>query len=234
MLRYFRPRGTQSFVTEIGNDGDAFGFQCLNDDWENAEWGYLNIDELKNILGMEVDFHVSAGMTVEKFIQKEKSEYENLIEAENGQMMNPDEFHKWNEEQKMQYSQENDEREAEKADEDFETTKRLDEIVSEIKNSDFTLESKYENSLHSVALKNKDGTEIFSARENDSIVIPVEHTIAAWANDEASEKAKSLADEFFNLVCEDGIRGGDYVNAVFKNESPVKVNKLTNIFFIIR
>lgn len=221
VLRYFHPSGTQSFVTEIGNDGDAFGFQCLNDDWENAEWGYLNIDELKNILGMEVDFHVSAGMTVEKFIQKEKSEYENLIEAENGQMMNPDEFHKWNEEQKMQYSQENDEREAEKADEDFETTKRLDEIVSEIKNSDFTLESKYENSLHSVALKNKDGTEIFSARENDSIVIPVEHTIAAWANDEASEKAKSLADEFFNLVCEDGIRGGDYVNAVFKNESPV-------------
>lgn len=222
VLRYFHPSGTQSFITEIGKDGDAFGFQCLNDDWENTEWGYLNIDELKNIRGMEVDFHVPAGMTVEKFIQKEKSdEYENLIEAENGQMMNPDEFHKWNEEQKMQYSQENDERMAEKADEDFETTKRLDEIVSEIKNSDFTLESKYENSLHSVALKNKDGTEIFSARENDSIVIPVEHTIAAWANDETSEKAKSLADEFFNLVCEDGIRGGDYVNAVFKNESPV-------------
>ena len=220
VLRYFHPSGTQSFITEIGKDGDAFGFQCLNDDWENAEWDYLNIDELKNIRGMEVDFHVPAGMTVEKFIQKEKAEeYENLIEAENGQMMNPDEFHKWNEEQKMQYSQENDERAAENADKDFETTKRLDEIVSEIKNSDFTLESKYENSLHSVALKNKDGTEIFSARENDSIVIPVEHTIAAWANDETSEKAKSLADEFFNLVCEDGIRGGDYVNAVFKNES---------------
>lgn len=221
VLRYFHPSGTQSFITEIGKDGDAFGFQCLNDDWDNAEWGYINLDELKNIRGMEVDFHVPAGMTVEKFIQKEKSEYENLIETENGQMMNPDEFHKWNEEQKMQYSQENDERAAENADKDFETTKRLDEIVSEIKNSDFTLESKYENNLHSVALKNKDGTEIFSARENDSIVIPVEHTIAAWANDETSEKAKSLADEFFNLVCEDGIRGGDYVNAVFKNESPV-------------
>lgn len=406
VLRYFHPSGTQSFITEIGKDGDAFGFQCLNDDWDNAEWGYINLDELKNICGMEVDFHVPAGMTVEKFIQKEKSEqysaedidetlkpvyfndlsdvqkeevingyrsaddqrmletwqkelenssetdkdmtsnppsdewienylseikadfntgywqdifkslekeeshgktiselsadeasrlseekygfyfeysddenvadiysakdgdfvgsygaggfgyaddlsgnnpvakipeenfrevlelaeifyhkkaeeYENLIEAENGRMMNPDEFQKWNEERKMQYSQENDERMAEKADEDFETTKRLDEIVSEIKNSDFTLESKYENSLHSVALKNKDGTEIFSAKENDSIVIPVEHTIAAWANDEASEKAKNLANEFFNLVCEDGIREGDYVNAVFKNVSPV-------------
>lgn len=222
VLRYFHPSGTQSFITEIGKDGDAFGFQCLNDDWENAEWGYLNIDELKNIRGMEVDFHVPAGMTVEKFIQKEKAEeYENLIEAENGRMMNPDEIQKWNEEQKMQYSQENDERAAENAGEDFETTKRLDEIVSEIKNSDFTLESKYENSLHSIVLKNKDGTEIFSARENDNIIIPFEHTIAVWANDKASEKAKSLADEFFNLVCEDGIRGGDYVNAIFKNESPV-------------
>ena len=332
VLRYFHPSGTQSFVTEIGKDGDAFGFQCLNDDWENAEWGYLNLDELKNIRGMEVDFHVPAGMTVEKFIQKEKAEqhsaedideslklmdlekeenhgktisefsasevsrlseekygfyfeysddenvadiysakdgdfvgsygaggfgyaddlsgndpttkipdenfrevlelaeifyhkkadeYENLIEAENGQMMNPAEVHEWNEEQKMQYSQENDERVAETANKDFETTKRLDEIVSEIKSLDFTLESKYETSLHSVALKNKDGTEIFNAKENDNIVIPVEHTIAAWANDEVSEKAKSLADEFFNLVCEDGIRGGDYVNAVFNKEAPV-------------
>lgn len=486
VLRYFHPSGTQSFVTEIGKDGNAFGFQCLNDDWENAEWGYLNIDELKNIRGMEVDFHVPAGMTVEKFIQKEKSEqhsaenitteapketgitwndilqaaegshwndeanavynnarnqiaeyaknlgvdienlespeevagtfaaaheeisfskdgslvideslkpvyfndlsdvqkeevingyrsaddqqmletwqkelenssetdkdiasnppsdewianylseikadfntgywqdifkslekeeshgktiselsadeasrlseekygfyfeysddenvadiysvkdgdfvgsygaggfgyaddlsgndsatripeenfrevlelaeifyhkkaaeYENLIETENGQMMNPDEAHEWNEEQKMQYSQENDERAAENANKDFETTKRLNEIISEIKNSDFTLESKYENEKHEVVLKNKDGTEIFNARENDNIVIPMKHTIAAWANDEVSEKAKSLANEFFNLVCEDGIRGGDYVNAVFKNESPV-------------
>lgn len=416
VLRYFHPSGTQSFVTEIGKDGDAFGFQCLNDDWENAEWGYLDIDELKNIRGMEVDFHVPAGMTVEKFIQKEKSdqhsaknvtaeipnetritwndilqaaegshwndeanavynnarnqlakyaknldvdietsespeealgtfastheeiafskdgglvidesmkpvyfndlsdvqkenaseksvselssselsrlseekygfyfeysddenvadiysvkdgdfvgsygaggfgyaddlsgndpatripeenfrevlelaeifyhkkaaEYENLIETENGQMMNPDEAHEWNEEQKMQYSQEDDERAAENANKDFETTKRLNEIISEIKNSDFTLESKYENEKHEVVLKNKDGTEIFNARENDNIVIPMEHTIAAWANDEVSEKAKSLADEFFNLVCDEGIRGGDYVNAVFKKES---------------
>lgn len=404
VLRYFHPSGTQSFVTEIGKDGNAFGFQCLNDDWENADWGYLNLDELKNIRGMEVDFHVPAGMTVEKFIQKEKSEqhsaedidetlkpvyfndlsdvqkeevingyrsaddqrmletwqkelenssetdkdiasnppsdewianylseikadfntgywqdifkslekeeshgktiselsadeasrlseekygfyfeysddenvadiysvkdgdfvgsygaggfgyaddlsgndsatripeenfrevlelaeifyhkkaaeYENLIETENGQMMNPDEAHEWNEEQKMQYSQEDDERAAENANKDFETTKRLNEIISEIKNSDFTLESKYENEKHEVVLKNKDGTEIFNARENDNIVIPMEHTIAAWANDEVSEKAKSLADEFFNLVCDEGIRSGDYVNAVFKKES---------------
>lgn len=494
VLRYFHPSGTQSFITEIGKDGDAFGFQCLNDDWENAEWGYLNLDELKNIRGMEVDFHVPAGMTVEKFIQKERleqyseenvtaeapketritwndilqaaegshwndeenavynnarnqiaeyakklgvdiessespeeaaetfaaaheeisfsedgslvideslkpvyfndlsdeqkeevingyrsaddqqmleawqkelensyefdkdiatnpptdewianylseikadfntgywhdifsdlekeenhektisdlsatevsrlseekygfyfeysddenvadiysakdgdfvgsygeggfgyaddlsgndpttkipdenfrevlelaeifyqkksDEYENLVEAENGQMMTSDEAHEWNEEQKMQHSQEEDERDAEKADKDFEITKRLDEIVSEIKKSDFTLESKYENSLHSVSLKNKDGKVVFSAKENDNVVIPVEHTIAAWANDEASEKSKSLADEFFNLVCDDGIRGGDYVNAVFKRDVPVEEDYETDL-----
>lgn len=74
VLRYFHPSGTQSFITEIGKDGDAFGFQCLNDDWDNAEWGYINIDELKNIRGMEVDFHVPAGMTVERFLYKEAPE----------------------------------------------------------------------------------------------------------------------------------------------------------------
>ena len=74
VLLYFHPSGTQSFITEIGKDGDAFGFQCLNDDWENAEWGYLNLDELKNIRGMEVDFHVPAGMTVERFLYKEAPE----------------------------------------------------------------------------------------------------------------------------------------------------------------
>lgn len=392
VLRYFHPSGTQSFVTEIGKDGEAFGFQCLNDDWENTEWGYLNLDELKNIRGMEVDFHVPAGMTVEKFIQKERleqysaenitpeapketgitwndilqaaegshwndeanavynnarnqlAEYakklgvdiessespeeaagtfaaaheeisfsedgslvideslkpvyfndltdeqkvevingyrsaddqqmleawqtelenssesdkdistnppsdewianylsetkadfntgywqdifrdlekeENLIEAENGQMMNSAEAHEWNEEQKMQHSQENDEREAENANKDFETIKRLNEIVSEIKKLDFTLESKYENEKHEVVLTNNDGKVVFSKMEIGDI-IPVASASAEWANDEASEKAKSLADEFFNLVCEDGIRGGDYVNAVFQNEAPV-------------
>ena len=165
----------------------------------------------------------------ENFYHKKSDEYENLVEAENGQMMNPAEAYEWNDEQKMQHSQEEDERDAEKADKDFEITKRLDEIVSEIKKSDFTLESKYENEKHTVILTNKDGKVVFSAKENDNVVIPVEHTISAWANDEASEKAKSLADEFFNLVCDDGIRDGDYVNAVFKREVPVEEDYETDL-----
>ncbi len=155
----------------------------------------------------------------EIFYHKKSDEYENLIETENGRMMNPAEAHEWNDEQKMQRSQKEDERDAEKADKDFETIKRLNEIVSEIKKLDFTLESKYENEKHEVVLTNKDGKVVFSKMEIGDI-IPVASASAEWANDEASEKSKSLADEFFNLVCEDGIRGGDYVNAVFKNESP--------------
>lgn len=92
VLRYFHPSGTQSFVTEIGKDGDAFGFQCLNDDWYNAEWGYINLDELKNIRGMEVDFHVPAGMTVERFLYKEApeqfSKYAKFTNKENAPAQN--------------------------------------------------------------------------------------------------------------------------------------------------
>ncbi len=149
--------------------------------------------------------------------------YDGLIEATNGEMMTTDEALNWREEQKMQYSQENDERGAESANRDFEITKRLEEIVTEIKNSDFTLESKYENEKHSVILTNKNGDVIFSAKENDNIVIPVEHTIAAWANDDNSQNAQKLAEEFFNLVYEDGIRGGYYVNAIFKKGSSLNI-----------
>ena len=164
----------------------------------------------------------------EIFYYKKSDEYENLIEAENGQMMNPAEAHEWNDEQKMQYSQENDKREAENANKDFETIKRLNEIVSEIKKLDFTLESKYENEKHEVVLTNKDGKVVFSKMEIGDI-IPVASASAEWANDEASEKAKSLADEFFNLVCDDGIRGGDYVNVVFKREVPVEEDYETDL-----
>ena len=166
----------------------------------------------------------------ENFYHKKSDEYENLVEAENGRMMNPAEAYEWNDEQKMQHSQEEDERDAEKADKNFEITKRLDEIVSEIKKSDFTLESKYENSLHSVALKNKDGKYLYQKREiNLADYAPSSVHEIASANDEASEKAKSLADEFFNLVCDDGIRGGDYVNAVFKREVPVEEDYETDL-----
>lgn len=72
VLRYFHPTGTETLVTEIGKDGEAYGFQCLNGDYEMAEWGYIDLNEVKNIRGMEADYHVEEGMTVERWLYKEQ------------------------------------------------------------------------------------------------------------------------------------------------------------------
>ena len=72
VFRYFHPTGTETLVTEIGEDGEVYGFQCLNGDYEMAEWGYLNLNEIKNIPGMEMDYHVPEGMTVERWLYQEK------------------------------------------------------------------------------------------------------------------------------------------------------------------
>lgn len=72
VLRYFHPTGTETLVTEIGEDGEAYGFQCLNGDYEMAEWGYLNLNEIKSIRMMEIDYHVEKGMTVERWLYKEQ------------------------------------------------------------------------------------------------------------------------------------------------------------------
>ena len=62
VLRYFHPTGSETLVTEIGEKGEAFGFQCINGDWEMAEWGYIDLNELKNIRGMEVDYYLEKGI----------------------------------------------------------------------------------------------------------------------------------------------------------------------------
>lgn len=69
-LRYFHPSGTETLVTEIGENGEAFGFQCLNGDYQMAEWGYVDLNELKNIPMMEVDYYIEKGMSVERFLYK--------------------------------------------------------------------------------------------------------------------------------------------------------------------
>lgn len=70
VLRYFHPAGIETLVTEIGNDGEAFGFQCLNGDYELAEWGYIDLNEIRSIDGVEVDYHVPAGTTVERWLYR--------------------------------------------------------------------------------------------------------------------------------------------------------------------
>lgn len=75
VMKYFHPTGTVNLVSEIGEDGEAFGYQCINGDWELAEWGYIDLNEVKNIPGMEVDYYIPEGMTIEKYLYEENPEY---------------------------------------------------------------------------------------------------------------------------------------------------------------
>ena len=72
VLRYFHPTGTETLVTEIGDDGEAFGFQCLSGDYQNAEWGYLDLNETVSTPLMEMDYHVPEGMSVERWLYQEE------------------------------------------------------------------------------------------------------------------------------------------------------------------
>ena len=77
VAKYFHPAGTESFICEISkeNPDEAFGFQVVNGDWRNAEWGYINLPEVKNIPGMELDYHLEDGISIERQIFKEAPEY---------------------------------------------------------------------------------------------------------------------------------------------------------------
>ena len=72
LFRYFHPAGTESLVCEIGEDGEAFGFQCINGDYINAEWGYIDLNELKKNPEMQLDYHVPKGMSIERWLYKEQ------------------------------------------------------------------------------------------------------------------------------------------------------------------
>lgn len=87
ILHYIHPSGTECFVTEIGNDGEAWGFQCVNGDWQMAEWGPLDLNEIKRVPGMVLDFHVPEGMTVERWLGENHAAFfpqfkENTVESE--------------------------------------------------------------------------------------------------------------------------------------------------------
>ena len=84
ILRYFHPTGTETLVCEIGADGEAFGYQVINGDWNASEFGYLDINEIKNIPGMEIDFHFPENMSIERWLYtqspKHFREYADLFE----------------------------------------------------------------------------------------------------------------------------------------------------------
>jgi hypothetical protein len=50
-LHYFTSN-SDWFIAELNpNDGIAFGFACLGGDRQNAEWGYMDLEELEAVRG---------------------------------------------------------------------------------------------------------------------------------------------------------------------------------------
>ena len=58
-LHYFYG-GSDWFIAEKGTTEDPdtmFGFAILNGDTGNAEWGYVSMEEINSVPGIEMDFH---------------------------------------------------------------------------------------------------------------------------------------------------------------------------------
>lgn len=76
LFRYFHPSGTEYYVSDIDKtNGEVYGFGILNGDLENAEWGYNNLDQLRSVPNMELDYHVPEGMTIERQLHKAYPSY---------------------------------------------------------------------------------------------------------------------------------------------------------------
>lgn len=74
VLHYFHPSGTHSFICEIGENGEAYGYQCLNNDWEMSEFGYLNLHEIVTVSMMELDYHFPEGLSLEQWLYQNHPE----------------------------------------------------------------------------------------------------------------------------------------------------------------
>jgi len=82
-LHYFNPT-SDWYISELNKDGSAFGYTVLNGDTYNAEWGYININELfeaheelqkrNPLFNLELDLHINAGATIEYMAHKRYEE----------------------------------------------------------------------------------------------------------------------------------------------------------------
>lgn len=75
-LHYF-VGGTDVWVKEIDvENGEYFGFTCLNNDWEMAEYGYGSLNELKYASHLELDLHFEPkDKLLSNIIKESKEEY---------------------------------------------------------------------------------------------------------------------------------------------------------------
>lgn len=66
---------TDVFVSQIGNDGRAFGYSILNGDCQMSEWRYLDLNDIKKVPFIEMDYYVPKGKTVEKMLYEKHPDY---------------------------------------------------------------------------------------------------------------------------------------------------------------
>ena len=87
VIHYFSG-GTDIYVCEIDKDEESyFGYTILNGDFENAEWGYGSLDEVRHISSMDLDLDINPEMTIERKLYHDYPEhypeYEKLSEEKN-------------------------------------------------------------------------------------------------------------------------------------------------------
>ena len=73
-FRYFLGN-TEIYISQIYPDGIGFGFTILNGDLEMAEWGDSSIEEILDVPGIEMDYHVPEGMTIERMLHDRHPDY---------------------------------------------------------------------------------------------------------------------------------------------------------------
>lgn len=63
------------FVSEIDSNGIVFGYTVLNGDVEMSEWGYSDIKEILGIDGMEMNYYIPEGATIESMLYDKYPDY---------------------------------------------------------------------------------------------------------------------------------------------------------------
>ena len=66
---------TDIFISQIYKDGIGFGYSVLNGDCEMSEWGDIDINDIKRIPFIEMDYYVPKGKTIEKMLYEKHPDY---------------------------------------------------------------------------------------------------------------------------------------------------------------
>ena len=66
--------GTDIYICEYDRQDTMFGFNILNDDLQNAEWGYTSVSEIRNIPLINIDYHFPV-QSIEAALYKRNPEF---------------------------------------------------------------------------------------------------------------------------------------------------------------